>query len=814
MVDLLVSWVAQAIAELFQAAIEALAPILGFDMSLFNRTFPFAFVAYGIFQRVALGLVLVIAVVHLWPWFFPSDKQSKVSPIRIAFSSILAVVFIFYGNYLFEAIIELCKYPYDALLASDATAMRPIADFEFNGIATAAADAFYAVSIPLYIVILLLIGIAFLKLMVEAIERYCILFMLIYISPLASSTLASPNTTAIFKKFFSMFISQCILVILNIWILKMVISMFDGLGSNPDKILALLLGYAALRIGAKLDSYLNQLGLNAAITGVGLAGEMIGAGMAAIAMGGGGGGGSLGGSGGSAGGILGAGKGAIHGATNFVGKFSPISGAANFVKNTGKSMTDGIKNTNDSIQSGGIIENAISSATGQSGSSPGGSSTPAASNAAAMATGAAGVSAGAAAGAGSGAGAGTAGSGTLSTVAREKNVTHGTGGTNVAAGTGGGSSNTNTGPNVPNLNNLTPNNGASGSGSGASPVGSGGTLVGTRNNPPTPATPPPGVNASASGGSGPSEPASVPSSLDSAFTAEIPAEIAQPAMVAAAADEGDTAPATAGSSEPPKVPPTSVHDEASPTSGGDPAPEVGAAVLVGTSRPKTGIWSGFTAKASEAAKDAVNKTGDSNVWFRALPSYQKGEQQIADPMSGRSTPDAAIAEQNRTQIATRPRMADNAYNAVASSDHTVTNAEDVASVMQGIGADQNNKAASEFIRVGHGTTDAENVNFTMDSQGIHATYTRDNTLHEAEIVNAAQYSSLSAGEQYGFEAFKSGDGKKYYQRYTTSRVTPPVKPAEKPKSQSGGDSPKTSSSHKPSDKTKAKSSDRKPKKTK
>lgn len=176
MVDLLVSWIAQAIAELFQAAIQALAPILGFDMSLFNRTFPFAYTAYGIFQRVALALVLVIAVVHLWPWFFPSDKQSKVSPIRIAFSAIVATIFIFYGNYLFEAIIELCKYPYDALLNSDATGARPIADFEFNGIATVAADAFYSISVPLYIVIILLIGIAFLKLMVEAIERYCILY--------------------------------------------------------------------------------------------------------------------------------------------------------------------------------------------------------------------------------------------------------------------------------------------------------------------------------------------------------------------------------------------------------------------------------------------------------------------------------------------------------------------------------------------------------------------------------------------------------------------------------------------------------------
>lgn len=329
MVELLMNWLADAIAVLLDVAISWLSPITGFEFEMFNKAFPFALEAYEIFQQVALVLVLLIAGFHLLPWLFPSDQQSKTSPIRLAFCVVLAVAFIFYGNYILEGVMAIANYPFQALVDTSGVDFNLGTGFDvdtdFGVVITVLSDTFGGVSILLYIIAMLLIGIAFIKLMIEAIERYVIMMLLIYASPLAASTLASPTTSGIYKKFFSMFISQCILVVLNMWVMKMVISMFSNLNtlSGVERIIGLLMAYAALRIGARLDSYLNQLGLNAAITGAGLAGELLGAGMTLAAAGKMVKGNSDKGDGGVGGGILGA----VSKAGNFIGKYSPIANA-------------------------------------------------------------------------------------------------------------------------------------------------------------------------------------------------------------------------------------------------------------------------------------------------------------------------------------------------------------------------------------------------------------------------------------------------------------------------------------------------------
>ena len=357
MVELLMNWLADAISVLLEVAIGWLSPITGFKFDMFNKTFPFALTAYEIFQSVALVLVLIIAGAHLLPWLFPSDQQSKTSPIRLAFCVVLSVAFIFYGNYILEGIMAIANYPFQALNNTTAGGFdwNIGNNIDFGAVTTVLADTFATASILLYVIAMLLIGIAFVKLMIEAIERYCIMMMLIYASPLAASTLASPTTSGIYKKYFLMFISQCILVVLNMWILKMVISMFTSLNvlSGPERIIGLLMAYAVLRIGGRMDSYLNQLGLNAAITGAGLAGELLGAGMALAAVNS-----SRKGSGNPLGSNASGGKGAMGGilgaaskAGNFIGQYSPLSAvgrtAMNYagagLKTVGQGMVAGAK---------------------------------------------------------------------------------------------------------------------------------------------------------------------------------------------------------------------------------------------------------------------------------------------------------------------------------------------------------------------------------------------------------------------------------------------------------------------------------------
>lgn len=339
MVDLLMSGIAQIISVAFNAFIEAIVSIFSFDMEYFNKTFPFAANAYPIIQTISLGIALLIAAVHIIPFFMGGKQQS--SPIRIGLHTIFAVGFIYYGNYILTAIMEIAQYPYSAL-AGTATGSgfggEAIGDAigSVVELGTILEDTFATQSILLYLIVFLLIAFAFLKMIIEIVERYVILFVLIYLSPLAASTIASETTFGIYKRYLSMFISQCILMVLSVWSLKMVASLFNNFYASENDLLVLLMGYAFIRISNKIDSYLGQLGLSAATTGAGLGSELMAAGMGIAAMFSGGkklpGKGAMGDMAGAAGAggvgnILGAGMDKINGVGNWIQNHSPAAAA-------------------------------------------------------------------------------------------------------------------------------------------------------------------------------------------------------------------------------------------------------------------------------------------------------------------------------------------------------------------------------------------------------------------------------------------------------------------------------------------------------
>jgi hypothetical protein len=261
MLDLIFSGLVTLLGGALDGLIQLFLPILDFNFDTFNSTFPYAADAYIIIQYIGMAVALLIATFRIIPFFFGGEKSEN--PFRVLVSAGIAVACVFYGNYGFSALMEFAQMPFDALRVS-----HTAVGFGFN-ISHFITQKIGEPALILNCIILIAIIIAFGKLFIEIIERYVFLFVLLYLSPLFSSTLASKETSGIFKKFVSMFISQCIIFVLNIWFLKMVISMFQNLTAAPAVFLALLMGYAMLRIAAKIDNYLNQLGLNSALAGMG-----------------------------------------------------------------------------------------------------------------------------------------------------------------------------------------------------------------------------------------------------------------------------------------------------------------------------------------------------------------------------------------------------------------------------------------------------------------------------------------------------------------------------------------------------------------
>lgn len=346
MMDLIVSWLCSAIAKLLETISDFFTGLFGYDISTFNDTFHFAAKAYDIIRNVSLALALILAAWQVIVFFTRGADKAPATPIRAALNAVIAVAFIFYGNYLFEAILKFCQYPFDAL-----NDMSSVEGGLYGGSGTSfivplVKDRFAEYYIVFYLIMLILIGFSYIKLLLEIVERYVVTFVLMYLSPLASATLASSSTSGIYKKFFTMFISQCLLLFLNVWCLKMAVSGLDLSSSGHDSpTVSFLLCYAFLRVSAKMDSYINQLGLNAAITGTGLGAEIFATGQSLF--GGHGGGGGNGGGGGLGNKILGAGK----TVGTWMNRYRPVAAATKAVTDV---PVNAAKGASEAFRSGAV----------------------------------------------------------------------------------------------------------------------------------------------------------------------------------------------------------------------------------------------------------------------------------------------------------------------------------------------------------------------------------------------------------------------------------------------------------------------------
>ena len=346
MLDLIITYVINAVAEALQGFVNFFADAFGYDITYFNEVFPFAAATYEIIQSVALALALILAGWQIFKFFW-KGQNADTTPVRAGLNALLAVGFIYFGNYILEMIMEFCKYPYTQVQNMDgATWSAPALTDLPTILVSALKDIVAGPATALLLILLILVAFNFVKLLLEVIERYVIAFVLLFLSPLAAASLASSSTSGIYKKFFTMFVSQCILIFLNLWSLKMVISGLS-LSNSADVVspaLALLMTVAFLRLACKMDTYVNQLGLNAAVTGAGLGAELVATAMMASRLGKGGNG--SGGGSGSGGSVLG---GISRTAQTYANRVSPTAAIAKGAKD---GIAGGIRSGTEAYRAG------------------------------------------------------------------------------------------------------------------------------------------------------------------------------------------------------------------------------------------------------------------------------------------------------------------------------------------------------------------------------------------------------------------------------------------------------------------------------
>lgn len=280
-----VTWISSIVSELMDAVSGLFLQALGTDMTAMEEYFPFLPKAFVVLQYTAWAILFLITVWQLFRAFGGPITEAENPMILLLRSSIFALL-IGYAKSIFDLVLEIATAPYTALMDITMTAE----DFTFagleealkNGLTTIVAIA-SIVGLLLLVILEIALGWNYFKLLLETVERYIVVGVLCYTSPLAFSMGASKTTVQVFKSWCRMAGSQLLLLVMNVWFLRgfnSAMGQFIGSGGTLSTgqgsiFLWLFCALAFLKTAQRFDSYLASMGLSVAQTGSSMGMELL-----------------------------------------------------------------------------------------------------------------------------------------------------------------------------------------------------------------------------------------------------------------------------------------------------------------------------------------------------------------------------------------------------------------------------------------------------------------------------------------------------------------------------------------------------------
>lgn len=281
----IVTWISSVMTSLMDAVSGLFLDALGTDMVVMEEYFPFVTKAFGILQYTAWALLFLITAWQLFRAFGGPITDAE-NPLTLVARSILFAVMIGYAQSIFQMTLDIARAPYTALMEVTMTAE----DFTFAGIEEALKNGLVTivattsiVGTLLLVILEISLGWNYFKLLLETVERYVVVGVLCYTSPLAFAMGGSKETNSVFRSWCRMVGSQLILLIMNVWFLRAFgssVGQFIGNGGaltngQGSIFLWLFCALAFLKCAQRFDSYLSSIGLNVAQTGSSMAMEMM-----------------------------------------------------------------------------------------------------------------------------------------------------------------------------------------------------------------------------------------------------------------------------------------------------------------------------------------------------------------------------------------------------------------------------------------------------------------------------------------------------------------------------------------------------------
>jgi len=229
--DGIVEWIAEQIMYGLDMITTSVLGALGCDMAVFLRYFPAAETMYTVFIALAMGIILLNWVWQLFKNFGLSAGIEAEDPVKLSIRSVLFIFLVFFSDDIVNIVLQIGGTPYHWIMTSE---LPPLSFADFNSVLLVIIGACVNGAVALIALILLLVlAWNYIKLLIEAAERYILLGVLVYTAPVAFSMGASQSTSNIFKSWCRMFGGQVFLLLMNAWCLRLFVSMVGTFIANP-----------------------------------------------------------------------------------------------------------------------------------------------------------------------------------------------------------------------------------------------------------------------------------------------------------------------------------------------------------------------------------------------------------------------------------------------------------------------------------------------------------------------------------------------------------------------------------------------------
>ena len=288
----IINWIASIVTAVMDAVSGIFLNALGTDMTTMEEYFPFVKTAFEIMQYTAWCLLFLITIWQLFKTYAGPMTEAE-NPWHLLVRSAFFAFLIGYAKPIFTIALNIARAPYTALMDVSVFGSFTFAGIEnmlLNGLITL-LGIISVVGLLLMIIMMLILGWNYFKTLLLVVERYILVGVLCYTSPLAFAMGGSKATNKVFQSWCRMVGSQLLLLVMNVWFLRgfnTSVAQFvvngGALSTGQGNIfLWMFSALAFLKIAQKFESILASLGLTIAQTGGGMGLEMM---MAARVLGG------------------------------------------------------------------------------------------------------------------------------------------------------------------------------------------------------------------------------------------------------------------------------------------------------------------------------------------------------------------------------------------------------------------------------------------------------------------------------------------------------------------------------------------------